>query len=242
MISEAELMICLKIVRQHGPMTAKDVGGRFKGKSSAWALRRLEKLLEDGHAERGIPGNRYKWFITDAGREHLSILRAGPVAPGPTAQTVIPRGQVALVPGEVYCRFCAGYGFVLSSVRGSIECANCDGTGKALPMPSAPPGGDPSMMIKHPKYNTGELITERASNYGDFTEGARLMQSLKDTMRSSKNWEILPHYMRESLDMMQHKISRILNGRPRYLDSWDDILGYGRLVIEQLEKEGETRP
>lgn len=88
---------------------------------------------------------------------------------------------------------------------------------------------------------TGKLITERASRYGDFTDGAAIMQALKLAMHAAPSWPTLAPWMRESLEMIVHKIGRVLNGNSRYLDSWDDIIGYARLVVEQLEREGEQR-
>jgi hypothetical protein len=42
--------------------------------------------------------------------------------------------------------------------------------------------------------------------------------------------------MKESLDLICNKISRIVNGDPWYHDSWHDIIGYARLVEERLER------
>lgn len=42
---------------------------------------------------------------------------------------------------------------------------------------------------------------------------------------------------RESLEMVQHKIARILNGNPDYTDSWHDVGGYVALVEERLVKD-----
>jgi hypothetical protein len=38
----------------------------------------------------------------------------------------------------------------------------------------------------------------------------------------------------EALEMIAHKIARILNGDPNYVDSWLDIAGYATLVAERL--------
>jgi len=35
---------------------------------------------------------------------------------------------------------------------------------------------------------------------------------------------------REALEMIAHKIGRILNGDPNYADSWHDIAGYAKLA------------
>jgi hypothetical protein len=40
--------------------------------------------------------------------------------------------------------------------------------------------------------------------------------------------------MREALEMVAHKIGRILNGDPKYHDSWHDIIGYTKLVADRL--------
>jgi hypothetical protein len=39
---------------------------------------------------------------------------------------------------------------------------------------------------------------------------------------------------REALEMIAHKISRILAGDPHFADHWTDISGYARLVERQL--------
>jgi hypothetical protein len=40
---------------------------------------------------------------------------------------------------------------------------------------------------------------------------------------------------RESLDMIAHKIARILNGNPNVHDHWHDIAGYATLVANDLK-------
>ena len=48
------------------------------------------------------------------------------------------------------------------------------------------------------------------------------------------NWSKLAPDQRESLEMVAHKIGRILNGDPDYHDSWRDIVGYAKLVADRL--------
>ena len=93
---------------------------------------------------------------------------------------------------------------------------------------------DPWMLFESP---TGRLITERGSRYGKFKDGAEIMQSLKDTMRDVDGWNILTASQKEALDMIQHKIGRILNGDPTYDDSWKDIAGYATLIVNELNGE-----
>lgn len=84
---------------------------------------------------------------------------------------------------------------------------------------------------------TEQLITERGNRYGKFKDGAEIMQELKDVMREVDGWRNLTPSQREALDMIQHKIGRILNGDPTYDDSWKDIAGYATLIVNELNGE-----
>lgn len=75
-----------------------------------------------------------------------------------------------------------------------------------------------------------ETLSDRERTYGAFRQLAKLSQDLKSVMRNSESWEELSDDKKESLDMIVHKIARILNGDPNYKDSWHDIGGYARLV------------
>jgi hypothetical protein len=56
-------------------------------------------------------------------------------------------------------------------------------------------------------------------------------------MQASPKWAQLADDQREALDMIVHKIGRILNGDPNYQDSWQDIVGYAKLVADRLTSE-----
>jgi hypothetical protein len=77
-------------------------------------------------------------------------------------------------------------------------------------------------------------ITQRGERYGKFKDGSVIMQDLKNIMRETPNWEGLTPSQREALEMIQHKIGRILNGDPMYDDNWRDICGYSQLVLDEL--------
>lgn len=78
-------------------------------------------------------------------------------------------------------------------------------------------------------------LAERGNRYGDFREHARITQNIKDAMRQESGWANLTADKRECLEMLAHKIGRILNGDPEYKDSWHDIVGYAKLVDDSLE-------
>ena len=88
-----------------------------------------------------------------------------------------------------------------------------------------------------------KTLDERGQRYGAFTGHAQVTQLLKRAMGQHPGWRKLADDQREALEMTAHKIGRILNGDPDYIDSWHDIIGYVRLVEQRLEREqGEPTP
>lgn len=89
--------------------------------------------------------------------------------------------------------------------------------------------------------NIPDILNQRETTYGDFESLTRLSQTLQNTffshyMRTSNNTPLPPH-MVEALMMIFHKLSRIANGNPYYVDSWTDIGGYSQLVVDILNKQ-----
>jgi capsid portal protein len=84
-----------------------------------------------------------------------------------------------------------------------------------------------------------KILAERGNNYGEFEQHARITQAMKDAMKDESlgKYTELQDYMKEALEMICHKIGRIVNGNPYYIDSWVDIVGYAQLVIDQIEKD-----
>lgn len=82
--------------------------------------------------------------------------------------------------------------------------------------------------------NIDTTLAERGTRYGEFTGHAKITQNLKRAMVDSPQWASLTDDQKEALEMVQHKIGRILNGDPNYADSWTDIIGYTRLVEKRL--------
>lgn len=82
--------------------------------------------------------------------------------------------------------------------------------------------------------STTALLAERGKTHGDYSEHAIITQDLKRIMQmTNKYWDLQPT-QRETLEMIAHKIGRILAGNPDFKDHWDDIAGYARLVAERL--------
>jgi hypothetical protein len=78
------------------------------------------------------------------------------------------------------------------------------------------------------------ILDQRGSVYGDFENIAHVAQELKLAARDGGKWDALPHDVKESVEMICTKISRIVNGEPEYLDNWDDICGYAKLVADRI--------
>lgn len=78
-------------------------------------------------------------------------------------------------------------------------------------------------------------LAERGSRYGKFTDHADVTQRLKAVMQHpAANWAKLADDQKEALEMIAHKIGRILSGDNNYADSWHDIAGYASLVDNRL--------
>lgn len=77
-----------------------------------------------------------------------------------------------------------------------------------------------------------DILLERASTHGEFTNVANISQTLKSIFRTGNIH--LNDVQKESLDMIAGKISRILAGDPNEPDHWLDIEGYARLARERI--------
>lgn len=81
-----------------------------------------------------------------------------------------------------------------------------------------------------------ETLKERGTKYGPFTGHATVTQALKKVARNfnPEKWDSLNPDQAEAIEMVFHKIGRILNGDPDFHDSWHDINGYIKLVADRL--------
>lgn len=82
-----------------------------------------------------------------------------------------------------------------------------------------------------------DTLKERGNRYGDFTGHAVITQNLKRVMVDTSGWRKLTDDKKESLEMIAHKIGRILNGDPDYDDSWVDIAGYAQLIVNNIRSK-----
>jgi hypothetical protein len=90
--------------------------------------------------------------------------------------------------------------------------------------------------------DVNKTLQERGTRYGKYEGAAAASQGLKAVMRGTANWAHLSSDKKEALEMITHKIARILNGDPDYRDSWLDIIGYATLVEQSLKSEKFNPP
>ncbi len=84
----------------------------------------------------------------------------------------------------------------------------------------------------------GEMLYQRQNRYGEYPKHAELAQALKTACHRHDNgakWATMSAYQREAMDMICHKMARVMNGDPNYLDNWVDLAGYANLVVNELE-------
>ncbi len=78
------------------------------------------------------------------------------------------------------------------------------------------------------EMETAALLQERHNTHGDYITHASTTQRLKfivgDQLKAMN--KSLSHPHAEALDMILHKIGRIVAGDANFKDHWDDIAGY----------------
>jgi len=84
---------------------------------------------------------------------------------------------------------------------------------------------------------TEQTLAERGGVYGDFRLNAEVAQRLKNAVRDTPNWNKMPSYLREGLDLVILKISRMLTGNWAYEDNPHDMVGYAKLMEDRLHDD-----
>lgn len=86
-------------------------------------------------------------------------------------------------------------------------------------------------------------LEERGNRYGSFVGHAKITQDLKDIAKfhlTSRNKKLACD-QQEALDMIFHKIGRIINGDADYIENFRDIAGYATLVMNRMkDSDGST--
>lgn len=82
------------------------------------------------------------------------------------------------------------------------------------------------------------ILTERGSKYGSFTRLSVYEQLLKDAIRNHPQWEQLRPFEKTAIEMILHKVARLVNGGggSNHLDTVIDIQGYAKLIQDEYER------
>jgi hypothetical protein len=84
-----------------------------------------------------------------------------------------------------------------------------------------------------------QILQDREADYGQFSMLAKLSQNLKEVVQRQYNWAEMPSNHKESIEMILHKISRLINGNSHKADTWLDIAGYATLVASTIMKDNK---
>lgn len=82
-----------------------------------------------------------------------------------------------------------------------------------------------------------EILKQRESQYGKFSDNARITQQLKSVMRNAPRWDQLSDTTKEAYEMVAHKIARHLCGDGDHTDTVTDEIGYLTRALEEMKKE-----
>ena len=114
-----------------------------------------------------------------------------------------------------------------------------DVVNKALEdMLKMPPMPEPRIYSAQTNKDTvDDVLNARGETYGKFIEGAEIMQMTKRLVRNyiAQRGTELAFDQLEAIDMILHKLGRIINGNPDHTDNWVDIAGYATLVADRLK-------
>lgn len=136
--------------------------------------------------------------------------------------TPIPLGSLLLRCASEGCLSDTRWQLIAGDVT-SVYCNNCAARIK-------------DNLMNNPIQTT---LDERGKRYGDYSRHAEITQALKTEMYRGPSATQLDSAQREALEMIMHKIGRIVNGDPDYADSWIDIAGYAQLVVNHLETKNK---
>ena len=80
-------------------------------------------------------------------------------------------------------------------------------------------------------------IPNRDDQHGGVQAVGEVSQRIKNRMRDTTNWNRLSFGGQESLDMIAHKIGRVLSGDdPHDPQHWEDIAGYAHAAMRSFDR------
>jgi len=83
-----------------------------------------------------------------------------------------------------------------------------------------------------------KILDERGQRYGKFVDVAKATDAIQEAVYESCSLEKLNALEPDqsiAIDMICHKLARIVVGDHDYVDNWADIAGYAQLVADRLQ-------
>lgn len=85
-----------------------------------------------------------------------------------------------------------------------------------------------------------QLTQERGKTHGAFSDHAKYTQAIKQVAyrayseRAQRGQPALTVQQKEAVEMIAHKLGRILAGDATFADHWDDIGGYASIANKEF--------
>lgn len=83
-----------------------------------------------------------------------------------------------------------------------------------------------------------QILDERGARYGKFVDVAKATSDIQSAVWDQASLQKLNSMKPDqsvAIDMICHKLARIVVGDADYLDNWFDIAGYAQLVADRLQ-------
>jgi hypothetical protein len=82
------------------------------------------------------------------------------------------------------------------------------------------------------------ITPNRDNQHGGMEPVGDISQSIKISLHHGKNWYLLTPGEQEALDMIAHKIARILCGSdPHDREHWIDVAGYAHAALRSQDRD-----
>lgn len=94
--------------------------------------------------------------------------------------------------------------------------------------------------MENKQFNPNELLESRAKLRGDFQTMATAHVEITDAIYTNRKRPLCAVEC-ISLDMIAHKLARIVTGTAYDADSWKDVAGYATLVVNNMKYEANER-
>jgi len=89
--------------------------------------------------------------------------------------------------------------------------------------------------------NVNEILQEREKTHGKYADHAYVTQEMKAACQYKGLDTKLSYEQKEAVDMILHKVGRIIAGNNNEVDHWQDIAGYATLVVRSINDRKEVR-